>query len=120
VGVQKLIVVINKMDDPSVDWSKDRYDQIVADLGEFLTKVCKFAPKDVIYVPISGFMGTNISEPMGDEHWYKGPTLLQAFDEIELPQRQSGLGLRMPVVSCFRDEGINVYGKVECGTVTKG
>jgi translation elongation factor EF-1alpha len=48
------------MDDPSVEWSKDRYDKIVADLGEFLTKVCKFAPKDVVYIPISGYMGTNI------------------------------------------------------------
>jgi translation elongation factor EF-1alpha len=57
---------------------------------------------------------------MGEEHWYKGPTLLQAFDEIELPQRQAGLGLRIPVVSCFRDEGINIFGKVESGTVTKG
>src|SRR5882757_11296080 len=29
LGVKRLIVVINKMDDPTVNWSKDRYDEIL-------------------------------------------------------------------------------------------
>ena len=36
LGVQKLIVVVNKMDDPSVKWSKNRWDEIQTGLNPFL------------------------------------------------------------------------------------
>ena len=40
LGVTKLIVAVNKMDDPSIaeggQWSKQRYDEIVSGLTPFL------------------------------------------------------------------------------------
>jgi peptide chain release factor subunit 3 len=38
-GVNKLIVVVNKMDDPTVDWSEARYKECTTKLATFL-KVC--------------------------------------------------------------------------------
>lgn len=35
-GVKNLIVVVNKMDDPTVEWQKARYDEIVQKLLPFL------------------------------------------------------------------------------------
>jgi peptide chain release factor subunit 3 len=35
-GVNKLVVVVNKMDDPTVDWSEDRYKQCTSKLTVFL------------------------------------------------------------------------------------
>ena len=35
-GVNKLIVVVNKMDDPTVEWSQERYDECTGKLTQFL------------------------------------------------------------------------------------
>lgn len=45
-GVNKLIVVVNKMDDPTVEWSEDRYKQCTSKLTAFL--------KGVGYNPATG------------------------------------------------------------------
>lgn len=39
LGVSRLVVAINKMDDKSVLWSKERYDGIVSKLSPFLKQV---------------------------------------------------------------------------------
>ncbi|KAH7528619.1 hypothetical protein FEM48_Zijuj05G0091400 [Ziziphus jujuba var. spinosa] len=36
LGVSKLLVVVNKMDDPTVNWSKERYDEIESKMIPFL------------------------------------------------------------------------------------
>jgi peptide chain release factor subunit 3 len=36
VGVSKLVVVVNKMDEPSVQWAQERFDEIVTKLTPFL------------------------------------------------------------------------------------
>ena len=38
-GLDKLVVVINKMDEPTVQYSKERYDEIVGALTKFLREV---------------------------------------------------------------------------------
>lgn len=36
LGVRQLIIAVNKMDDPSVDWSKDRWEEIQKKVTPFL------------------------------------------------------------------------------------
>lgn len=57
LGVQKLVVVVNKMDD--CKWAKSRFDEIVSGLKPFLKKT-GYDEKDVIFVPIAGLTGENI------------------------------------------------------------
>lgn len=54
LGIQKLIVIINKMDDAR--WSKERYDEIYAGLRPFLNKT-GYKDSDLIWVPIAGLTG---------------------------------------------------------------
>ena len=69
LGVAKLVIAINKMDDPSIagpsgEWSKERYDEIIARITPFLRNNCGYHPKkDIIFLPMSGLMGTNIKDP---------------------------------------------------------
>jgi peptide chain release factor subunit 3 len=35
-GIFKLIIIVNKMDHPTVNWSKERYDEILAIIMPFL------------------------------------------------------------------------------------
>lgn len=54
LGVQKLIVVVNKMDD--CKWSKARYVEIQEGLKPFLNAT-GYADDDILWVPISGLAG---------------------------------------------------------------
>lgn len=69
LGVQKLVVVINKMDD--CKWSKARYDEIKEKLTPFLV-ACGYLEKDLVWVPIAGLTGANILEPLDGKtcNWY--------------------------------------------------
>jgi peptide chain release factor subunit 3 len=47
-GVNKLIVVVNKMDDPTVDWSEARYKECTTKLTAFL-RVCSGSYENINY-----------------------------------------------------------------------
>ena len=54
LGIQKLIIVVNKMDEMTVKWSKERYDHIVNALRPFLA-ISGFDPDtDCTFIPVSG------------------------------------------------------------------
>ena len=81
VGVSQLLVAINKMD--TVDWSEDRYCEILKKLGSFL-KQAGFRDSELSYVPCSGLNGENLTRPPTEPQlaaWYKGPTLTQQIGE---------------------------------------
>lgn len=76
LGVQKIVVVVNKMDDHSVGWSETRWNEIKTNLLPFLNK-SGYKDSDVFFVPISGLTGDNILVPVGEKcSWYTGPTLM--------------------------------------------
>ena len=119
-GVQRLIVVVNKMDDPSVGWDKERFDEIVSKLSPFL-RASGFNPKtDVIFIPVSAFSGANLKEKSSDCAWYEGPPLLTYLDDLELGDRKMSASLKMPVSEKYADMGTYVVGKLESGKMKKG
>jgi len=120
LGVEKLIIAVNKMDDPSVEWDDGRYNTIQKDLGEFLKKT-GFKDNQLIFLPMSGLKGDNIKERKETAAWYTGKTLLDTFDSIEPPPRQQDKALRIPMLDGYKDMGATMaIGKVEQGTVKPG
>ncbi len=63
-GVTKLVVVINKMDDPTVEWQKSRYDEIKDKLTPFIRSAGFHLKTDVKFIPLSAFTGANLKERM--------------------------------------------------------
>ena len=61
LGVSQLIIAVNKLD--TIDWSKERFDEIVAKLGKFLKTQVGFKDSDISFVPVSGLTGANLSDP---------------------------------------------------------
>jgi len=122
LGVRLLIVVINKMDDHTVNWSKERYDECVGKLSPFLKSAGYNVAKHVQWVPISGLTGANILEPVARAKcgWYEGPTLLQMLDGLKVGGRNPDAPLRIPVLDKYSDRGTIAMGKVESGTVKIG
>lgn len=122
LGVSKLLVVVNKMDDPSVEWAKERFDEIEKKMVPFLKSCGYNIKKDVLFLPISGLLGYNMKERMPKTvcSWWDGPCFFEALDKIETPTRDPMAPFRMPLIDKFKDMGTVVMGKIESGTVRRG
>ncbi|CAN0902277.1 Eukaryotic peptide chain release factor GTP-binding subunit ERF3A [Linum grandiflorum] len=123
-GVTKLLVVVNKMDDPTVNWSEERYEEIKSKMAPFLKSSGYNVKKDVIFLPLSGLMGANIKTRMDKSicSWWNGPSLLEALDRIEVPLGDPNGPFRMRIIDKIKikDMGTVFMGKVESGSVTEG
>jgi len=120
LGIDRLIIGINKMDDPSVGWDKGRYDDIVKKLGAFI-KPPMFKPDQIIFLPMSGLTGDNVKERRNTPDWFTGDTLLKTLDDMQPPPRKVEAAFRIPMLDGFRDMGaIMAVGKVEQGVVRPG
>lgn len=122
LGVTKLVVVVNKMDEPTVNWSKERYDEIESKMIPFLKSSGYNVKKDVQFLPISGLVGANMKTRMDGSvcPWWNGPCLFEVLDSIEVPPRDPNGPFRMPIIDKFKDMGTVVMGKVESGTIREG
>merc|ERR1719378_843897 len=105
-----------------VDWKKSRYDEIMGTLMPFLKKT-GYKVKDIEVIPVSGQNGINIKERFDEGvcDWYKGPSLLEAFDKLKKVKRDKKSALRIPVMDRYKDMGcIMAIGKVEANKVYVG
>jgi len=121
LGVKQMIVCLNKMDATEPKYSQKRYDEIVKEVGNYIKKV-GYNPAKVAFVPISGFQGDNMIERSDNLGWYKGPTLLEALDQVEPPKRPSDKPLRLPLQDVYKIGGIGTVpvGRVETGIIKPG
>jgi peptide chain release factor subunit 3 len=133
LGVSYLVVVINKMDEPTVQWKKERFDECVQKLKPFL-KGCGFTiKKEVKFMPISGLNGANVKDEVDPKEcsWWKDcykngdnntdkATLMDLLDSLELKGRNPDAPVRIPVLDRYSDRGTIAMGKVESGTIRPG
>lgn len=121
-GVNKMIVVVNKMDDPTVNWDKERYDQCVKNLSNFLKAIGYNVKQDVIFMPVSGYTGAGLKERVDpkDCPWYNGPSLLEYLDNMNHLDRHINAPFMLPIASKMKDLGTIVEGKIESGHIKKG
>merc|ERR1719235_2327651 len=107
---------MNKMDDASVNWGQDRYDEIKAELVTYLKKV-GYNPAKIEFIPISGWHGDNMIEDSTNMNWYKGPNLLDSLDNAKPPKRPVDKPLRLPLQDVYKIGGIGTVpvGRVETG-----
>jgi len=118
LGIKNIVLAVNKMD--LVEYSKDIFDQIVADYTAFAASI---GVMDFTAIPISGFKGDNITMLSENTKWYSGPTLMQHLENVELDQSaDQGLSFRMPVQWVNRPnlDFRGFSGKIASGIVKPG
>jgi elongation factor 1-alpha len=121
LGVNQLVVAVNKMDDPSVNWSEGRFNEVKNEVARLLRMV-GYKVEKVPFVPVSGWTGDNLVKPSDKMPWYKGPTLLEALDVFEVPPKPIDKPLRIPVQDVYSITGVGTVpvGRVETGVLKEG
>ena len=121
-GVRHLVVLINKMDDPTVKWSEERFKECKDKLTPFLKKHCGFKDKEIQFIPASSFTGAFIKDTAPDEcPWYDGQSLLDHLDSLPiLNVVDENSAFIMPITGKHKDMGTIVTGKIESGLVNMG
>ncbi|KAF8529198.1 P-loop containing nucleoside triphosphate hydrolase protein [Hysterangium stoloniferum] len=121
-GVSKIVVVINKMDESTVNWNKARFDEIKERLIPFIRAAGFNLKTDVDFIPVSAFTGINLKDRATKEQcpWWNGPSLLDLLDTLPMVDRQVNGPLMIPISEKYKDMGTIVVGKIECGRLHKG
>ena len=113
LGIRNLVLAVNKMD--LVDWSKDRFDEIVADYAAFGREL---GIGGFLAIPISGLNGDNIASKSEATPWYSGPSLIEHLETVELDEsRLQAASFRLPVQWVNRP---NLDFRGFCGEIASG
>jgi sulfate adenylyltransferase large subunit len=94
LGIPHMVVAVNKMD--LVDYSQDRFDELVHEFSSFAAKLANGAAAngnghhngaraiDVTYIPMSALDGDNVVERSALMDWYTGPVLLELLEQVDV------------------------------------
>eukprot|EP00178_Gracilaria_changii_P007346 TRINITY_DN2342_c0_g4_i1.p2 TRINITY_DN2342_c0_g4~~TRINITY_DN2342_c0_g4_i1.p2 ORF type:complete len:438 (-),score=94.22 TRINITY_DN2342_c0_g4_i1:12-1226(-) len=139
LGVKQLIVGVNKMDTDVAKYSKERFDEIQAEMKLTLIRVGwkkDVVEKSIPILPLSGWEGDNLITKSTKMAWWNGTdviaannekihidTLKQALNDfVQQPARLTDKPMRMPVSGLYNIKGIGqiLTGRIEQGIVKPG
>jgi bifunctional enzyme CysN/CysC len=93
IGIRNIVLAVNKMD--LVGYSRDVFERIVADYTGFAQSI---GIEAFTAIPISGFKGDSIASASPNMPWYRGPTLIDHLETVEINSaREADLPFRMAV-----------------------
>jgi elongation factor 1-alpha len=121
LGVNQIIINVNKMDATKPEYNQERFNQVKEDVGKLLRMV-GYKDDSVQFVPSSAFLGDNVVTKSDKMSWWSGPTLLQCLDNLKVPQKPTELPLRLPVQDVYTITGIGTVpvGRIETGVLKVG
>ncbi len=112
VGIQHVVLAINKMD--LVDYDQEVFDQIAEEYRQFAQGL---GFPDIQAIPVSALRGDNVMVRGDHTPWYTGQTLIEYLESVNVEDGRSGLPLRLPVQIVLRpDRQFRGF----CGTIASG
>jgi len=115
LGIKHIIIAINKMD--LVNFSQKTFNSITKNYESLADEL---NIKNRYYIPLSALDGDNVVNISNDTPWYKGKTLLNLLDTMDIStsnEHKSETNFRFPVQYVNRPH-LNFRGF--CGTITSG
>ncbi|MFH1173914.1 MAG: translation elongation factor EF-1 subunit alpha [archaeon] len=114
LGVQQVIIAVNKMD--MAKYAEQRFNEVKEQVSALL-KTVGYKPDQIPFVAIASFPGDNVAKKTENMPWYKGPTLLEAMNQLKIPDKPTQLPLRLPIQDVYNITGIGVVpvGRIETG-----
>jgi len=119
LGVNQLIVAINKMD--TVNYDEARYKEVKEEVGKIL-KTIGYDPEKIPFIATSAYKGDNVATKSENMSWYTGKTILESLDDLVEPEKPVDKPLRLPVQDVYAITGVGTVpvGRVETGVMKKG
>ncbi len=113
LGVQNVIVAVNKMD--RIGYDKAKFESIA---GEIVSYAHKLGVSNIEVIPVGALHGVNVVHRGARETpWYNGRTLLEALEGIEVARNDGLKELRFPIQYVNRPDA-NFRGYA--GTIASG
>jgi bifunctional enzyme CysN/CysC len=97
LGIRHVVVAVNKMD--LVDWSEEKYQQIMRDFNTFVARL-NFS--DIHFIPMSALKGDNVVVHSENLSWYDGPTFLHHLENLNISTDRNLIDMRLPVQYVLR------------------
>ncbi|HHI00606.1 MAG TPA: translation elongation factor EF-1 subunit alpha [Thermococcus litoralis] len=117
LGINHIIVAINKMD--MVNYDEKKFKEVATQVTKLLQML---GYKNFPVIPISAWEGDNVVKKSDKMPWYKGPTLIEALDQIPEPEKPVDKPLRIPIQDVYSIKGVGTVpvGRVETGKLKVG
>ena len=117
LGIPRVVVAVNKMD--LVEFDQGVFNEIDVAFREF-AKNLNF--KDIMTIPVSALDGDNVTTKSDAAPWYKGPSLLEFLEDVEVERESLQTPFRLPVQWVNRPnlDFRGFSGTIASGTVSKG
>jgi sulfate adenylyltransferase large subunit len=112
LGIERLVVAVNKMD--LVEYDQSTFEQIETD---FLGILESFPHIRAYFVPVSALAGDNIVSRSSKMPWFKGDSLLEHLETVQVGTRAQDAPFRFPVQRVVRP---NLDFRGYAGTVVSG
>jgi bifunctional enzyme CysN/CysC len=97
LGIPRLLIAVNKMD--LVDYAQGVFEAIVAEYGEFATRL---GVAELRFVPIAALPGANVTERSRHMDWYRGETVLEYLENVYIGGDRNLIDFRLPVQYVMR------------------
>ncbi|MGW0173051.1 sulfate adenylyltransferase subunit CysN [Rhodococcus sp. NPDC003322] len=92
LGIRHVVLAVNKLD--LVDYSQEVFEQIVDEYTAFAAEI---GLGSVVPIPMSAYMGDNLTDRSPNTPWYRGPSLIEHLETVEIEDELLGGPFRMPV-----------------------
>jgi len=119
LGINQMIVAINKMD--RVNYDQKKYEEVKQAVAKLL-KAVGYKIDEVPFIPVSAYNGDNVLKKSDKTPWYNGPTIFEAFDLLKPPEKLVDKPLRIPIQDVYSIKGVGTVpvGRVESGVLKVG
>ena len=115
LGIGQVIIGFNKMD--KVGYDQKKYEEAKKTMIDLLKPLGYKNLDTMPFIPYSAFGGDNIAKKSTNMPWYTGPTLLDALNNLTIPNRPTDKPLRLPIEDVYSISG---HGTVPVGRVESG
>ena len=120
LGINQVIVCINKMD--AVNYDESKFKEVKEQVSKLLASL-GYKVDDIAFVPVSAYVGDNVAKKSDKLSWFKGNTLLGTLDDkLVAPEKPVDKPLRLPVQDVYTITGVGTVpvGRVETGVLKPG
>ncbi len=121
LGVDQLVVAVNKMDATKPEFSEDRFNEVKDEISKLLKSV-GYQNSQFDVIPTSALKGHNITRDGEQIDWWDGKRFLEAINDFGAPEKPIDKDLRLPIQDVYSITGIGTVpvGRVETGIMRPG